>query len=184
MSKIEPSPELAQAAGALGTQGGLLLALRRGDEVLGLVEIDIVSKTGVDELVAAAHDAGMRVVVAAGDDTVLQGLPADDVIPDGDRMLLGVRRLQREGRGVCVVAASNATRALSAADCGIGMQRDGEPAPFGAHILCSDDLSEVRFLIQAAVAARQVAKSSQSPEPRRRVVKMSCQSSRPGGSRS
>jgi cation-transporting ATPase I len=160
LSKIEPSAELAEAAGALGTEGGLLLALRRGDEILGLVEIEIVSKTGVDELVTAAHEAGMRVVVAASDDAVLQGLPADDVIPDGERMLLGVRRLQREGRGVCVVAASNATRALQAADCGIGMEREGEPAPFGAHILCSDDLSEVRFLIQAAVAARQVAKQS------------------------
>ncbi|HVR20291.1 MAG TPA: hypothetical protein VMS65_11360, partial [Polyangiaceae bacterium] len=160
MSKTEPSAELSVAAGALGTEGGLLLALRRGDEILGLAEIEIVSKTGVDELVAAAHDAGMRVVVAASDDTVLQGLPADDVIPDGDRMLLGIRRLQREGRGVCVVAAGNATRALQASDCGIGMQREGEPAPFGAHILCSDDLSEVRFLIQAAVAARHVAKQS------------------------
>jgi cation-transporting ATPase I len=159
-SKAEPSAELAQAASALGTEGGLLLALRRDGEILGLVEIEIVSKTGVDELVTAAHDAGMRVVVAAADDAVLQGLPADDVIPDGDRMLLGVRRLQREGRGVCVVAASNATRALQAADCGIGMQRDGEPTPFGAHVLCSDDLSEVRFMIQAAVAARQVAKQS------------------------
>ncbi|HEX6278102.1 MAG TPA: HAD-IC family P-type ATPase [Polyangiaceae bacterium] len=159
-SKLEPNPELAAAAGALGTEGGLLLALRRDGEILGLAEIEIVSKTGVDELVAAAHDAGMRVVVAASDDAVLQGLPADDVIPDGDRMLLGVRRLQREGRGVCVVAASNATRALQAADCGVGMQREGEPAPFGAHILCTDDLSEVRFLIQAVVAARQVGKQS------------------------
>ncbi len=160
VSKFEPSPELAQAAGALGTEGGLLLALRRNDEILGLVEIEIVSKTGVDELVAAAHDAGMRVVVAAGDDAVLQGLPADDLIPDGERMLLGVRRLQREGRGVCVVAASNATSALQAADCGIGMEREGEPTPFGAHVICSDDLSEVRFLIQAAVQARHVAKQS------------------------
>jgi cation-transporting ATPase I len=159
-SKLEPSAELAAAAGALGTEGGLLLALRRGGEILGLAEIEIVSKTGVDELVAAAHDAGMRVVVAASDDAVLQGLPADDVIPDGDRMLLGVRRLQREGRGVCVVAASNATRALQAADCGVGMQREGEPAPFGAHLLCSDDLSDVRFLIQAVVVARQVGKQS------------------------
>ncbi|HEX6766764.1 MAG TPA: HAD-IC family P-type ATPase [Polyangiaceae bacterium] len=159
-NKTEPSAELGEAAKALGTEGGLLLAIRRGDEILGLVEIEIVSKTGVDELVAAAHDAGMRVVVAASDDAVLQGLPADDLIPDGERMVLGVRRLQREGRGVCVVAASNATRALQAADCGIGMEREGEPTPFGAHVVCSQDLSEVRFLIQAAVAARQVAKQS------------------------
>jgi cation-transporting ATPase I len=160
LHRTELGPALAEAASALGTEGGLLLALRRGDEIAGLVEIEIVSKTGVDELVAAAHDAGMRVVVAASDDAVLQGLPADDVIPDGERMVLGVRRLQREGRGVCVVAASNAIRALQASDCGVGMQREGEPAPFGAHILCSDDLSEVRFLIQAAVAARHVAKQS------------------------
>jgi cation-transporting P-type ATPase I len=160
LNKMEPSPELAEAALALGTEGGLLLALCKNGEILGLAEIEIVSKTGVDELVTAAHDAGMRVVVAASDDAVLQGLPADDVIPDGERMVLGVRRLQREGRGVCVVAASNATRALQAADCGVGMLREGDPTPFGAHVICSEDLSEVRFLIQAAVAARQVAKQS------------------------
>jgi cation-transporting ATPase I len=159
-SSLEPGPELAEHARSLGTQGGLVLALGRGRVISALAEIEIVSRTGVDELVAAAHEAGMRVVVAASDDAVLHGLAADDTIPAGEGMARGVRRLQREGRGVCVVGASGAGEALAAADCAIGLLRHGEEAPWGAHILCPDDLGEPRFLIHAARAARRVSKQS------------------------
>ena len=159
-SSLELGAELAEQARALGTQGGLVLVLGRGREVVALAEIEIASRTGFDELVTAAHDAGMRVVIGASDEAVLHGLAADDTIPEGEGMARGIRRLQREGRGVCMVGTSRSGDALAAADCSIGLLRAGEDAPWGAHILCPDDLAEPRFLIHAAAAARRVAKQS------------------------
>jgi len=157
---LELSATLSAGAAELGTQGGLVLALSRAGSVRALVEIEIVSRTGIDELMAAAHESGMRVVVAAASDAALDGFPADDIIPGGEGMVLGIRRLQREGRGVCVIGGGAAAAALSAADCGIGLLRPGEPAPWGAHLVCEEDLSEPRFLIHACRTARQVSKQS------------------------
>jgi cation-transporting ATPase I len=157
-SSLELLPELAARAGELGDKGGLVLALGRGGSVVALVEIEIVSRTGIDELIAAAHEAGMRVVVAASSDPGLEGLAADDVIGAGEGMVRGIRRLQREGRGVCVVAGASDGAALAAADCGIGLLRAGQPSPWGAHLVCEEDLSEPRFLLHACATARQVAK--------------------------
>jgi cation-transporting ATPase I len=159
-SLLELSPELAEQAGTLGAQGGLVLVLSRAGAAVALVEIEIVSRTGVDELMAAAHDAGMRVVVAAPSDAALEGLAADDTISAGEGMVRGIRRLQREGRGVCVVASSAAGQALAAADLGIGLLRAGEAPPWGAHLVCEEDLSEPRFLLHACAVARQVSKQS------------------------
>jgi cation-transporting ATPase I len=156
----EPPAELAEQAALLGGQGGLVLALEQKGVVIALVEIEIVSRLGIDELVAAAHEAGMRVVIAARDDAVLHGIAADDTIPDGEGLLRGVQRLQREGRGVCVVGSAGTSSALAAADVAIGLLRPGEAPPWGAHILCPEDLSEPRFIIHAARVARQVAKQS------------------------
>ena len=151
--------ELEAEAGELGQHGGLAMAIGRGREIVALAEVELIPRTGIEEIVAAAHEAGMRVVVGSGDDSVLEGLAADDIISESEGLLRGLRRLQREGRAVCVVAGAP-DPALAAADCAIGIYREGSPPPWGAHILCTDDLSEVRFLIGACVTARQVAKQS------------------------
>jgi cation-transporting ATPase I len=160
MCRLETPPEFARGAEELSAHGGLVCALGRGRELLALVELELVPRTGLEELVAAAHAAQMRVVVASNDEALLQDLAADDAIGEGEAAVRGIRRLQREGRGVCMVGTSSAGQALAASDCGIGVLRSGQPAPFGAHLVCADDLSEVRFLIQACVSARQVAKQS------------------------
>ncbi len=155
----QPSGELAARASDLGTHGGLVLALSRAGRVLALAEVEWIAQTGIEELIAAAHDAQMRVVIASNDETVLQGFAADDTISDAEGMERGVRRLQREGRGVCVVATA-ANPGLAAADIAIGLHREGEAPPWGAHLLCRYDLSDARFLIFASITARQVAKQS------------------------
>lgn len=143
----------------LGERGELVLALSRGERVLALAEVEWIAQTGIEELVAAAREAQMRVVIASNDETILNGLSADDTISDSEGMARGIRRLQREGRGVCVVAGGD-NPGLQAADCAIGLLREGERAPWGAHVICGEDLSDVRFLIFAAVAARKIAKQS------------------------
>jgi cation-transporting ATPase I len=160
MCRLEAPPEFARSAEELSARGGLVFVLGRGRELFALVELELIPRTGLEELVAAAHAAQMRVVVASNDEALLQDLAADDAIGEGEAAVRGIRRLQREGRGVCMVGTSSAGPALAASDCGIGVLRSGKPAPFGAHLVCADDLSEVRFLIQACVSARQVAKQS------------------------
>ena len=116
-------------------------------------------KPRVDELISAAHEAGMRVVIASNDESVLHGIAADDAIPEGDAMRGGIRRLQREGRVVCLVA-TGASPGLRTADVAIGLLRAGEPTPWASHVVCKQDLSDVRFLIRASVSARKIAKQS------------------------
>ncbi len=139
--------------------GELMLGLARQNQIVAVAGVRIIPKTGIDELIAAAHDAHMRVVVAANDDAVLQGLPADDTIPEGEGMARGIRRLQREGRTICLVATGDAS-GLPVADVGIGLTRKGESVPWGADLICSDDLSDVRFIIEACVTARRISKQS------------------------
>ncbi|HET7542452.1 MAG TPA: cation-transporting P-type ATPase [Polyangiaceae bacterium] len=152
-------PELAQHTPALGARGGLVFGLMRESALIAAAEVDLVPQTGIDELIAAAHEAQMRVVIASNNEAILQGIAADDTIPEGDGFERGIRRLQREGRTVCVVV-TGATPGIAAADCAIGLTREGELTPWGAHIICRDDLSDVRFLIHSCVVARQVSKQS------------------------
>lgn len=150
---------LEERARGLAKRGELVLALEKSDHVKAIVAVRITATTGLEQIVSAAHDAGMRVIVASNDETILQAVSADDVISGAEGIVAGVRRLQREGRGVCLVGTSDCP-ALSIADVGVGLARAGKPAPWGAHFICPDDLSEIRLLLQAAVRAREVSKQS------------------------
>jgi cation-transporting ATPase I len=152
-------PDLALHTPGLGARGGLVFGLMHGGMLIAAAEVDLIPQTGIDELIAAAHEAQMRVVIASNDEAVLQGIAADDTIPEDDGFVRGIRRLQREGRTVCAVVTGSSS-GIAAADCAIGLMREGEPTPWGAHIICRDDLSDVRFLIHSCVVARQVSKQS------------------------
>ncbi len=93
-----PPPEMLSQALDLGARGGLVLALSRGGRVLALAEVEWIAQTGIEELVAAAREAQMRVVIAADDEGVLSGFAADDTIPAGEGML--------RGSGVCSARAA------------------------------------------------------------------------------
>jgi cation-transporting P-type ATPase I len=148
--------ELGPHVSDLGRRGGLVVGMMQDGALIALAEVELIPQTGIDELITAAHEAEMRVVVAGADESVLSGLPADDTIGGGEELSRGIRRLQREGRGVCLVTTSRSPRVD--ADLTIGLMREGEAPPWGSHVICRDDLSDVRFLIHAAVSARQVAK--------------------------
>lgn len=151
--------ELAQHTPGLGARGGLVFGLMQGGALVAAAEVDLIPQTGIDELIAAAHEAQMRVVIASNNESVLHGIAADDTIPEGEGFERGIRRLQREGRTVCAVV-TGATPGAYAADCAIGLMREGEATPWGTHIIVRDDLSDVRFLIHSCVTARQVSKQS------------------------
>ncbi|MFO0567262.1 MAG: HAD-IC family P-type ATPase [Polyangiaceae bacterium] len=151
--------ELEPRVSEFGRRGELCLALARDGRVVGLVGMSMIPQTGIEELIFAAHEAQMRVVIASNDEAVLQGLNVDDAIPSGDGLPSGIRRLQREGRSVMLVATGRAV-GVGAADCAIGLVRAGEPPPWGAHLISRDDLSDVRFVLSACVTAKKVAKQS------------------------
>jgi len=161
LPRLGAEPALAGERGAreLSTGGGLVLGLARQGHLVALAEVQVQARVGLDELVQAAHDAGMRVVVASDNEEMLQAIPADDVIGEGEAMRRGVRRLQREGSVVCVVAQGESP-GLEVADLGVGLTSPGAPVPWSAHLLCRDDLTDVRFLIEAAIAAREVSRQS------------------------
>ena len=150
---------LVAHARARSKQGGLVLSLERAGRMVAVVEIEILAQTGVEELIDAAHDAEMRVVIASASDDVLQDLNADDVIRESEGLLAGVRRLQREGQAVCLVAATGAS-ALAAADCGVGLCSAKAPTPWSADLLVGNDLTDVHFVIQACASARRLSKRS------------------------
>ncbi len=150
---------LQEHARASQRTGTLLLCLERAGRAVAVVDVEIVPRTGVEELIAAAQDAQMRVVIASSDESVLDRFNVDDMISQTEGMRAGIRRLQREGHGVLVVATGDSI-GLPLADCGIGIVREGEPTPWGAHIICRRDLGDVRFLIHACKQARELSKQA------------------------
>jgi cation-transporting ATPase I len=156
-SEATAEPVLVQHALARSRSGGLVLSLERAGRMVAVVEVEILAQTGVEQLIDAAHDAEVRVVAVSSDPGLVSDLNVDDVIPASEGLLAGVRRLQREGHGVCVVSAQSGP-ALAAADCGIALCSSDRPTAWSADLLVGKDLGDVHFIIQAFGSARRVSK--------------------------
>jgi cation-transporting ATPase I len=157
MSRASADVRLREHARERSRAGALVLTLERAGRVVAVVEVEILEQTGVEELIAAAHEARLRVVIVSGQDSNIHGFNTDDVIAEQEGVVEGIRRLQRAGHGVCLVATGRSP-ALSLADCAIGLLRTGEPVPWAADLICREDLEDVRFLISACIAARRVSR--------------------------
>jgi cation-transporting ATPase I len=156
-SDASAEPTLSAHALSRSKAGGLVLSLERAGRMVAVVEVEILAQTGVEELIDAAHDAEMRVVALSASGGVLSDLNADDVISPSEGLTAGVRRLQREGHGVCVVSATDAL-ALDAADCGIGLCSADRATPWSADLLVGKDLADVHFILQSCASARRLSK--------------------------
>jgi cation-transporting ATPase I len=142
----------------LSLSGQLVMELYDRERRIAIAAVDLVPQTGLEELVSVAQRADMHVVVA-GDSDILDRAPIDERVEAGRDLVDVVRQLQSQGHGVAVVARTQSV-ALATSDCGIGLFRPGERAPWGAHVICGDDLADVRFIIEASIVARQVGKQS------------------------
>ena len=140
-------------------EGALLLSLERAARVVAVVEVDIIARTGVEELIAAAQEAQMRVVVALADESVLDRFHADDVISQSEGLRAGIRRLQRDGHAVAMLG-TGPSEGFAVCDLGIGLCRDGESTPWGAELICREDLADVQYIIRACEMARRVSKQA------------------------
>lgn len=157
LSSASVSVDLRDHAASRLAGGALLLSLERAARVVAIVEVEVMALTGVEELISAAHAAEMRVVIAEASDEALADLNADEVLPSGESLESGLRRLQLDGYGVCLVGDAGASD-FAAADCGIGLCRPDRPTPWAADLVVGDDLSDVEFLIAACAAARRLSK--------------------------
>jgi cation-transporting ATPase I len=135
--------------------GGRVLVLRREGRAVAVVAADPEPDPLAGTLLAAAGRAGELVVAGIG--SGLGDRLGCRSVRGGTRLAEAVRELQREGRGVALVAARGGA-ALAAADCGIGVLVDGHPAPWGAHVLAGPGLAEVHLLLEALAAARAVSR--------------------------
>jgi cation-transporting ATPase I len=138
----------------LGADGGTLLGLTHGGRLAALVRTEPEPMPGVDALPAAARRAGLRLVVAGGDER-RHGY-ADQLVPGGSRLVASVRDLQADGSMVMLVSANR--RALGAADCGMGVCRPGAVTPWGAHLLVGTDLAVPALVVEAAGIARELVR--------------------------
>ncbi|MFI9007519.1 HAD-IC family P-type ATPase [Actinosynnema sp. NPDC053489] len=135
---------------------GIVLGLAGDRRLHAVLAVDVEVPPAVDALAAAARDAGLRVVVGTDRDR-LPARFADHVVPSGHGLVGAVRELQ--GNGHVVLLVSDNRRALGSADCGVGVVRDGEPPPWGAHVLVRD-LDSVVLVVEAVPAARGVTRDA------------------------
>ena len=158
---LEPdcADALTSQATDLSESGNLIVELRHLGTRVAVGAVELEPRTGLEELVAAAQRADMRVFVASDDSEVLERLSADDRIATSGQLVDTIIKLQGEGYVVCTLA-SNQPDALRASDCGIGLLLDNRPSPWGAQIICGPDLSDVEFIIASTVTARQIARQS------------------------
>ncbi|MDK1475828.1 cation-translocating P-type ATPase [Streptomyces sp. 549] len=143
-----------RAARRLRAEGSeRVLGLAKGKRLQAVAGLARTTAPGADAVAAAARRAGARVMLASDRAEPAFGF-ADEVVPAGDRLAASVREAQRAGAMVLVVSGNR--RALAAADCGIGVHRPDQAAPWGAHVLVGTDLESAGLVIDAVGAAAQV----------------------------
>jgi cation-transporting ATPase I len=153
---VEPPRGQRRATGRLRRRGRTALGLVHKGHLIAVVATQPSPRPGAEELVAAAHRAGLQVAVAGGGGVA--ALEVERALAGGPGFARAVRRLQREGRVVALVASGDAP-ALRVADLSLGLRRPGDPPSWGAHLLATDDsLSHAFLLVRACVSARQASR--------------------------
>ncbi|MPY79445.1 MAG: HAD-IC family P-type ATPase, partial [Actinophytocola sp.] len=133
-----------------------VLGIARGRKLRGVAGVSAEQTDALRSVAAAARRVRAAVVVA--DEHQGHYPYADDVVPGGEQLATQVRELQRDGAVTLVVSGDR--DALGAADCGLGLHRDGEQPPWGAHLLLGDDTTAATIVIDAVDVAATVDEQS------------------------
>lgn len=110
-----------------------VLGLALGDRVEAVLGLSGEPVPGIHTLTAATRRSGLAVVTT-------------------ENPVTAVKELHDEGKFVLLV--SRERTALGTADLAVGVHREGEPAPWGAHLLAGDDVGAVALLVEAVAATR------------------------------
>jgi calcium-translocating P-type ATPase len=147
-----------QAGGRLRHKGSeTVLGLAKGCRLQAVVGLAVPTAPGAEAVAAAARRAGARVVLATDRPGPAFSF-ADAVMPAGRRLVASVRALQADGAVVLLMSGNR--RALGAADCGIGVHREGDPPAWGAHLLVGSDLESAGLIVDAVGVAARVDRDS------------------------
>jgi cation-transporting ATPase I len=171
----EDAPEPARSWMAREDRSGRLgCGLWYNGELMGVIAVKRTIDPDVRGLVAKARALGLTVVVQAQDRQKVAWVKPDRWIPGrvSDRkaqdlddrrtqlpssLLEAVRALQREDHGVLLVGLGH-DDALAAADVSLAAPADG--TPWGAHLVATDLIADLGWLLQAVAASRKVASQS------------------------
>jgi cation-transporting P-type ATPase I len=151
--RLGPPRTRAEAPGA--ELRSLLVGRRRVGTVTVAAELD----PHAEALLRTATEAGHTLVVTDSIGTREIAGAADEVVSPDRPLVDTVRRLQREGRGVLVVSATDGP-ALLAADVGVAPVRAGRAPAWGADVVTGTPLTEACRIIGATVDARAVSRRS------------------------
>ncbi|MFD0903503.1 HAD-IC family P-type ATPase [Actinomadura sediminis] len=120
--------------------------VRVGSSLDPLAEGLLTAAHGAADVVVLTEHASTRELLAWGDDSPVAA----------GELARCVRDLQRDGRGVLVVAGGD-DAALDAADVGIGVLRGDAPADWRADLVCGPGLAEAWRLLAAVRPARRAS---------------------------
>ncbi|HSF26518.1 MAG TPA: heavy metal translocating P-type ATPase, partial [Actinomycetes bacterium] len=145
-----PTPAIRAAARRVRRPGGQVLGLTNGHRLVAVLGTEPELDGLAGELLTAAAGAGTLLVAGEGSG-LADRVGASGSLPGGTHLAGAVRELQAQGHVVALVAARGAA-ALAAADCGIGLLREGFDPPWGADLLCGPGLAQACRILDAAAA--------------------------------
>ncbi len=142
----------------LGTGGRKVLGLWKHDTLLALVAIQPEPVALADEIVDAARDADVEVLLAGGTDALAARLGIERRLT-ATALVDEIGDLQRDGH-VVMYLGSRYTGALRGADISLGVEREGHRIPWGAHLVVGTGLENAWRVVNAVGTAREVSRRS------------------------
>ncbi|NBM15816.1 cation-translocating P-type ATPase [Streptomyces sp. GC420] len=139
---MELPPKTAAMADEWAEQGARVLLVTRRKQPVALARMVPQLRPLAEHLMQAARACG-RVVLVGGPPGLNRRFGLDEALPTGGtRTVAVVRSLQREGRGVAVVA-TGARRALAHADLGIGVTDGARRVRWDADVAGAPDVAHL-----------------------------------------
>jgi cation-transporting ATPase I len=154
-----PRLRLGPPRTAAGAEGGEVRSLLRGRRRVGVVTVAPELDPHAEALMAAASEAGHRLVLPRHVGTREVAGAADEVAPAEEQLVETVRRLQADGRAVLLVSATDGP-ALMAADVAIAPVVPGCAPAWGADLVTGPGLADACAVVAATVPARAVSRRS------------------------
>ncbi len=142
----------------LGAGGRKVLGLWKHDTLLALVAIQPEPVALADEIVDAARDADVEVLLAGGTDALAARLGIERQLT-ATALVDEIGDLQRDGH-VVMYLGSRYTSALRIADVSLGVEREGHRIPWGAHLVVGTGLENAWRVVSAVGIAREVSRRS------------------------
>ena len=158
-AKDERAPRGTDAEARRLRRGGRkVLGLWRGARLAALVSVVEEPEPLAEQLVDAAIEVGLDVVLAGGTDALAERLGGLDRWP-ATQVAQDIQIAQGTGQVVLYVSA-RAHTGLLASDVGVGVALPGRRAPTGADLVIQHGLGQAWLLLEAVARARPVSERS------------------------